>query len=313
MRSSPAADGPRGSAFRKVQIGWRKKAAAFRLFDSVPGGRLAYYLAQRYITRTIPRDLAEHCRWPVEHATTFRTRFDGDLGRARLFEFGAGWDLFNSLVQWCYGVNDQVVVDIDRWARSELIDLAIRYLQTTPPPGSRRVPTASVGRAFEPALATHYGIQYRAPHDARATGLSDGTVDLICTTSVLEHIPVDALNEIVRECHRICSPRGVMSHVVDYTDHYAHSDPAITFYNFLRFSDREWQPFNPRLHYQNRLRHFEYGELFERHGFVAVEERATAAKDAEALLERIPLSDRFRGMDRDRLTAATGYWVLRKR
>lgn len=312
MRSSQAADLPHGSAFRKVHIGWRTKAAAFRLFDSLPAGRRAYYLAQRYITRTIPRSLADPCGWAVEHAHTFRSRFSGDIGPARLFEFGAGWDLFNSLVQWCYGANDQVVVDIDRWARADQINHAIRHLQTAPPPGVQRVPAVPVDGAFERTLAAHYGIHYHAPHDARATGLADGAVDLICTTSVLEHVPVDALHEILRECHRICSARAVISHVIDYSDHYAHSDPAITFYNFLRFSDREWRRFNPRLHYQNRLRHFEYGELFERHGFVIAEQRAASTTQAHTLLERVPLSERFRGIDPARLAPTTGYWVLRK-
>ena len=313
MQSSQAAELPGGSAFRNVRIDWRKKAAAFRLFDRMPAGRQAYYLAQRYITRTIPRNLADHSRWAIEHANTFRTRYEGDCSRARLFEFGAGWDLFNSLVQWSYGVNEQVVVDIVRWARADQINYAVQYLRANPPPGCSRVPERRVGDGFESALSAHFGIHYRAPGDACATGLADGSIDLICTTSVLEHVPPDALDAIMRECHRICSSRAVISHVIDYSDHYAHSDPAITFYNFLGFSDREWRRFNPGLHYQNRLRHFQYGELFDRCGFAVVEESPASAENAMERLERVRLAEPFRSMDRADLLPTTGYWVLRKR
>ena len=295
-----------------MQIGWRTKAAAFRLFDAMPAGRHLYYLAQRHVTRTLPRDLSEHRRWAVAHANAFRARYDGDLGRARLFEFGAGWDLFNSLVQWCFGVNRQLVVDVVRWARADQINHAIRYLRDNPPPSAHRLPATGVDDAFEASLSAQYGIEYRAPSDARATALDTGGIDLICTTSVLEHVPPAALHEIMRECHRISRPGAISSHVVDYSDHYAHSDRAITPYNFLRFADRDWSRYNPALHYQNRLRHFEYGEIFEQNGFAIVSETATEPKHAGQLLAHVPLSDRFRGMPPGRLTPTTGHWVLRR-
>lgn len=299
-------------AFRKVRIDWRRKAVAFRAFNTLPGGRRLYYLTQRYVTRTFPRNLADHSKWPIEHARIFRESYVGDIGRARLFEFGVGWDLHNNLVQWCYGVNHQIVVDIVRWARVDQINHAIRFLQHNPPPGFARLPEIPLTAPFESPLASVYGIRYVAPADARCTGIDDGAIDLMCTTSVLEHIPVAPLQDILRECHRICSRRGVMSHVIDYTDHYAHSDASINIYNFLRFSDEEWKRFNPDIHYQNRLRHFEYGDLFRKAGFVPVAEKAIQSENSEQLLAEILLWDRFRAMTVEQLLPRTGHWVLQK-
>lgn len=296
---------------RRLKLDWKKKAAAFRLFDTLPGGSSLYYLTQRYVTRTIPRDLGEHGEWQFEHARTFRRWFEGDLGRARLFEFGAGWDLHSSLVQWCYGVDSQVVVDITRLARVSLVNHAIAWLRDNPPPGAVRVPREIVEDPIEPSLQRHYGISYLAPADARRTTLAAGSVDLICTTSVLEHVPAEALADILRECYRLASPGAVMSHVVDYTDHYAHSDPGIGIFNFLRFSDREWSRYNPGIHYQNRLRHFEYGALFEASGFAPLAE--TVLREEPGALEGLPLSERFRNMTPDQLLPRTGHWVLRRR
>ena len=300
-------------AFRQVKIDWRKKAAAFRIFETIPGGHQIYYLTQRYVTRTIPRNLRDHGEWLFEHARVFRRYYGDDLGKARLFEFGAGWDLYNTFVQWCYGVNHQVVVDIRRWVRVEQINHVIRHLKENPPPGSVRVPEITVRDPLEAPLRTLYGIHYMAPADARRTGLDDGAIDLVCTTSVLEHIPPGPLRDIVRECHRICHERSVSSHVIDYTDHYAHSDASINIYNFLRFSDREWERFNPDIHYQNRLRHVDYGNLFRTEGFVTLGEKAVTSENSAQLLAEIPLSGRFRSMTSEELMTRTGHWVLAKR
>jgi hypothetical protein len=298
---------------RRFKLGWRTKASAFRLFDALPRGATLYYLAQRYVTRTIPRDLSEHDGWQVEHARVFRRFYTGDLGRARLFEFGAGWDLHSSLVQWCYGINDQTVVDITRLARRDLVNLAIEHLQRHPPAGAVRIPDVRLSEPFERSLRTHYGITYLAPADARRTGLEDGSIDLFCTTSVLEHVPADSVREILRECRRIASGRAVMSHVIDYTDHYAHSDPSIGLYNFLQFADVEWEPFNPAMHYQNRLRHFEYGPIFDAAGFTTVDERRIDSPPSEADLRGLQPAERFRSMTPEQLTVRTGHWVLARR
>jgi hypothetical protein len=303
---------PGAGAVRRFTLNWKTKAAAFRAFDALPGGQRLYYLTQRHVTRTLPRDLSQHGRWQFEHARTFR-RYFGDTASAKLFEFGAGWDLHSNLVQWCYGIDDQVVVDISRLIRVDLINLVIRYLGAHPPPDSIRVPRTILSEPLTEQLHRHYGIRYLAPADARQTGLQNGSVDLVCTTSVLEHIPASALAEIMRECHRICHARSVISHVVDYSDHYAHSDRSINFYNFLRFSEEEWSPFNPSIHYQNRLRHFEYGRLFKDAGFQTVAETVSRPERAEDLLATVPLSERFRAMTPEQLAPTTGHWVLRRR
>ncbi len=298
-------------AFRRVKINWRTKAVAYRVFDAMPGGQQLYYLTQRYVTRTIPRTLATHGTWLSEHARVFRQEFGDDLSKARLFEFGAGVDLYSNFVQWCYGVNHQVVVDIRRWVRIELINQVIAYLHENPPPGALRVPEIALAAPLEDPLQKLYGIRYVAPADARCTGLADGEVDLICTTSVLEHVPLESLRDILRESRRICHERSVNSHVIDYSDHYAHSDASINLYNFLRFSDREWERFNPDIHYQNRLRHSDYRDLFRTSGFRTIDEKAILSENSLNLLAEVPLAERFRAMSPEQLMPRTGHWVLR--
>ena len=58
-----------------------------------------------------------------------------------------------------------------------------------------------------------------------------------------------------------------MVHRIDYSDHYSYCDTRLCRYHFLRFSERDWRPFNSCLCYQNRLRHCDYVRLMELCGF----------------------------------------------
>ena len=87
-------------AFRKFKISWKLKAAAFNFLDAAPFGEVLYYLLQRYVTKTVPRQLApteETGAAQISHAHSFLQR-GAHLKEATLFEFGAGWDLYSNII-----------------------------------------------------------------------------------------------------------------------------------------------------------------------------------------------------------------------
>lgn len=306
-------------AFRKVTIDWRLKAAAFNVFDRLPFGRNVYFQVQKHVTHTVPRLLsptADTARWFLEHARVINEHCEaaGGLGGAALFEFGAGWDLYGNCVSWCLGAERQTVYDLTRWARAEQINIVLEHLKTDPPPGAVRVPTVllpTVG-PFEPTLLQAYGIDYVSPADAGATGRPDQSFDVAVTTSVLEHIPPAQILRLLRECHRVLPRGAVMSHVIDYSDHFAHSDPAITPYNYLSFDEARWQRYNPDIHYQNRLRHIDYRPLFEQAGFTIVSDYHSQPDDASDLLARVKLSSEFASRPTDELLPLVGHYVVQR-
>jgi Methyltransferase domain len=302
-------------AFRSYRMDWRGKALAFRVLDAAPRGDRLYYQLQKRVTKTVPRQLsptAATARRFLEHIDAARRLSPGDLGQRTLFEFGAGWDLYGNLVAWCCGVGTQLVYDMRRWVRPDQVNVVIRHLMQDPPAGAVRIPDATLPEddGFDAALREQYGIDYRAPADAGETGLPDACVDLIFTTSVLEHVPEAALRRLMVECRRLARPGAVISHVIDYSDHYAHADPAIGPYNFLRFNETAWQAFNPGIHFQNRLRHADYLRLFDELGFRLLEERAEQPDDAAAVLAGLPLAARFRDRPVAELAPTLGHVVL---
>ena len=265
---------------------WQAKALVQRALSGLPGGPRVNYFLQRRVTRSLPRSRADFDRH-VEEAERHLAAF-GDRGRpGRAFEFGAGWDLIGPLVLRASGVERQIVVDIEPHLRPELVDDALRRLGSALP----APPVTGVDD-----LRARFGIDYRAPCDARATGLEAESVDLISSTFTMEHIPRADLAAILRECRRLLAPDGILSSAIDYKDHFSYADPSLSPYNFLTLGDRTWRIVNSALQHQNRLRHRDYVELFEDAGLEIVSVEAEEATPADlATLASLDLAPAFRG------------------
>ena len=232
-----------------------------------------------------------------------------------IFEFGAGADLIGPLTMRGRGVTRQVIVDLDPLVQPRLVADALARLekhcaelQVAPP----RLDVWS-RRGLIVDLRESLGIDYRAPLDARASGLPAESFDLICSNSTMEHIPESDLDPLMAECRRLLKRDGVMCFRIDYEDHYAIGDRALSPYNFLRFDDEEWRPYNNRLHFQNRLRHSDYVALFTRMGLQIVTADTLAPSPAALVeLSRTPIAERFRHYELDDLAVRKGSFVLRK-
>ena len=282
-------------AFRAFRIDWKLKAACFRLLDRMPLGEDLYYLLQSKVTKTVPRvrTMPQTGGGHEVHSAECFAQHGGTLDTARIFEFGAGWDLFSNLNLYCLGAKDQTTIDVRRLIRTDAINAAIDYLQINPPKGAVRRPPRRVRRSsLEQDLQEVYGIAYLAPADARRLQVADNTFDLITTTSVLEHVPSEIIPEILSECFRVLKPNGVMVHTIDYSDHYAHSDGSINNYNYLQFTKDQWKKYNPDIHYQNRMRTNYYLSVFEQAGFSVLSKREWAGDAAE--LANILIAPDFR-------------------
>ena len=298
------------AAHRKVNVGWIAKAVAFNIFNRIPYGENIYFLFQSRFTKTYPRNLIptiDSGKVQIKHAQEMIDIFH-DLGDLNLLEFGAGWDLYANLIYYCYGLNRQVAVDVRRWAKASTINAVIDHLQTDPPPGHVRTPASPVREEhLEEDLKSFYGISYIAPTEGEKTGLAPNSVDVITTTSVFEHIPLKSISKLLSECRRIIKSDGYMIHTVDYSDHYAHADPDITEYNYLRFSEKSWRIFNPGIHYQNRLRTIDYENLFESAKFRTL--RCIQWKGRPSELERISVHSEFSRYSRDELLTIGAMFV----
>lgn len=228
----------------------------------------------------------------------------------RGYEFGAGWHLGVALVLAGEGVGTQVLVDRSPLARPDLVMETLAACAAEL--GSPRL-SAAAREADVDGVLRVLGIRYLAPCDARSTGIPDGSVDFVTSTSTLEHIPEQDLPLVLAECHRVLRPGGVLSALIDYGDHYAHTDPSITSVNFLTFGPHRWRLFSPPLHFQNRLRHGDNVAMIEGAGFEITSQTVARGTEADrALVTSSRVHAAYRGRDVEDLTARDAHIVARK-
>jgi SAM-dependent methyltransferase len=286
---------------------WLAKAGVQGVLSVVPKGADLNYQMQVHVTKSLPRPLHPLAFKAEEGAKNWRLYTAADpavaFEEATLFEFGAGWDLIIPITYWALGARRQILVDIDDAVRIEQVNHALRtiaehceYLEERIGASLRPVDPTPIRHVA--SLQQRMGIEYRAPVDARDTGLGDASVDLVTSTHTMEHIPADVIAGILREARRILKPTGMLSSVIDLKDHYSYFEPRLSPYNFLRYSDRRWRWLSPSLQYQNRLRHSDYRKLFERAGLSVVSEDVLGgAADELAHLRRTKLAARFDGYE----------------
>lgn len=155
-------------------------------------------------------------------------------------------------------------------------------------------------------------VEYRAPGDARSTGLPDASIDLVYSNSVLEHVRPDILPGLMREAMRILRPGGVVAHCVACNDHYAHFDRAISFVNFLKYNSAEWSRWNNDLNYQNRLRKSDFLRVATDAGLHVVQVNTTVRKGVREALANMKIAPEFAAYSAEDLETTSVDFIARK-
>lgn len=136
-------------------------------------------------------------------------------------------------------------------------------------------------------------------------GLKAGSVDLVVSNSVFEHLPdVDA---VLAELARITRRGGHGVHGIDTVDHRWYGDPNLHPYEFLTIDSQE-----RIVHGCNRLRLFEYRPLFERHGFEILDHHLVQKIDIPAAF-RERMQEPWRSQPDEWLEHTWAYVLVRKR
>lgn len=264
---------------------WRLKSLAFRALG-LPGGAHAHYFLQRHVTRNWPRRATT-----LDALAGIASRVADDYTRhvggtpASVLEVGAGRDLAVPLALRRLGVARVITCDVERLGKLDLVQHA-----------ANRILAGQVSFAGWDDVE-RFGITYRAPHYISA---DDETIDCSCSNEVLEHVPADQLAMLLKGLRAVT--KGVTTHSIDYSDHYARSDKSISRLNFLRYSDKEWRPFNSGKQYVNRLRHSDYVRMFTEAGFTILEDSSVVGEPPADM----KIADQFRQYDLPDLYAIKG-------
>lgn len=173
-----------------------------------------------------------------------------------ILELGPGDSLASSLIGCARGVRESFMIDSGPYATRRVepyVQLRQRLSQLYP---EAKLPEFS---SVDGMLQATGGRYLTAGTESMRT-VRDASVDLVFSQAVLEHVPLEELEEQFRQTRRVLHPEGVASHQVDLRDHLGNG------LNNLRFSHSFWE--KPRIHrsgfYTNRVRLPTYLEMFRR-------------------------------------------------
>ncbi len=250
------------------------------ILSRIPLGERINLWMQMNVTKGLPVSeegiisKIDAAKFHISNYLSYNKDKNTDLSKISSFEFGAGYDLIVPLIFSFMNINKIYCVDIKYKISAFLINDIIERLKINTE-FMDLISESKLNPEITPSnltkiLEEKYNIYYKAPMDAASTNFPDESIDLIVSNATLEHIPKDSIKRILKESYRILKPGGVLSHSIDYKDHWAYTDSTLSYYNFLQYSEKEWKYRNPDLNYQNRLRHRDYEELFIDAGFKIV-------------------------------------------
>lgn len=316
---------------------WKVKAKIVRVAHKIPLGGTMYYFYQKYISKSIVNNdnrVLELYRWKVlEHLKKIHAYGRQPIEQAVFFEFGAGWDLLAPIGVSLIANNESsdeakfryVCVDINKFMRPAQIyktlehycnlkeDITSLCNENNLPYSIRRGIVIDKTVSILKFLENDYGIIYKAPCDAGKTNMEGGCVDYIISNTTLQHIPTKDVKRICRECYRLLKQGGIFTLNVSYMDHYTNFDKSITVFNFLQYSDKEWEKYNPSMHYQNRMRHSDYEKIFLDCGFEIIENEPRPLVEGDIqIIKNMHIDEKFKKYSIEDLAIRQANFVLRK-
>jgi hypothetical protein len=137
--------------------------------------------------------------------------------------------------------------------------------------------------------------------------------NLFFSNVVLQHVPRLEIRRLFKEAFRLLRPDGLMLHLIDLSDQYAHADHSISTLNFLTFSEEEFAKYNTRFCYQNRLRVASYRQLIEDADFEVIHWDVDVDADLLRQLPNLHMHRDFAGLSPEELCTTSLCVVARRR
>ena len=245
------------------QINWKIKAFLYRVLFFLKVERALFFI-QKKITKSANINIDK-----VNENWKYHLKYLQSFNSITVLEFGAGKSLEQNIF-FSYQLNDklfQTVIDVSNMLDIDLFNQASDQVATILKKNRKAFVQSIDG------IKKNYNIEYIAPCDIEKIERSGLKFDACISTTTLEHLPVSKLENHLISLKKIVKKNGIISSLIDYSDHYCHTDTKISPLNFLQFNENHWERYNTPYLFQNRLRHQDYRNLFLKMDYEIVKEK----------------------------------------
>ena len=239
------------------QINWKLKAFLYIVFSLLKLKGIFYFL-QKYITKRSKINIKQINKLWIYHTNAIeknnvRNILEVGAGKSLEQNIYISYKFNNSITQTAIDMNNMLDLDLLNQA-SEQIGNILKHNNKGKVKNLKQ-------------LKSLYNINYIAPYNLNNFAKINQKFDMCISTTVLEHLKISELEEYLENLKTILEPNGLVSSIIDYTDHYSHTDKNISVLNYLSYSDEEWKKYNNSYLFQNRLRHQDYKKIIEKKNY----------------------------------------------
>ena len=117
------------------------------------------------------------------------------------------------------------------------------------------------------------GFEYALDIRGRLNLLDKESFDIVVSAGVLEHVRSEDVHDFVQDIALVLKPNGYSIHSINIRDHLYQYDNTVSPKQYLKYPDWAWKLcFENRIQYINRIQRSDWLALFEKAGFVLIEE-----------------------------------------
>ena len=303
---------------------WILKAIVQKSISFFPNKHQLNYWFQKNITKGVQlseiyfEDKLIHFKHHHKYFATYGTGIQGQV----FLELGTGWYPVIPICLFLEGAKQIYTVDISPLTTKDNVLLVIRRLLSARKEGKLDEYFTGIPERWKQLEAIQHqdfqdldhlfealNIQYLV-QDARQLDLGEGTVDGILSNNTFEHVYPEILEGLLKRFQFLLKNGGIMSHFIDMSDHFAHLDPSITIYNFLRYSERQWEWIDNTVQPQNRWRMPHYRRLYDKLGIPILKEENRPGSLTD--LGKVPVHQDFKDMTPEEMAISHSYVVSNK-
>ncbi|MEE4154641.1 MAG: class I SAM-dependent methyltransferase [Erythrobacter sp.] len=212
----------------------------------------------------------------------------------RVLELGTGWVHWEALFLRCFYEVEVLVFDVwdnrqfdgfiahARGLREALDSLHFRG-QERHQRAAALLERVLASRDFAQAYAV-LGFSYLIEPTGSLDRIGTGSLDLIFSSDVMEHIPSESLPSLAQGFARVLRPGGMVSQQIVPSDHLCIYAKSAHPKAYLEFSDAHWSRwFENGVQYQNRWQPSDFRRLFNDTGLEILAEEIIGRTDTSAL------------------------------